>query len=87
MSAAPKYIPHYTVNDYLGWDGDWELWSGIPIAMSPSPFGRHQAVASRVAYELRKAIIESDCQAEVLPEIDWIVSDDTVVRPDVVVWQ
>ncbi|QDV47180.1 hypothetical protein Enr13x_70890 [Stieleria neptunia] len=57
MSAAPKYIPQYTVSDYLGWDGDWELWSGIPIAMSPSPFGRHQAVASRVAYELRKAIV------------------------------
>ncbi|WP_182870449.1 Uma2 family endonuclease [Rhodopirellula sp. JC639] len=85
MSAAQRYIPNYTVEDYLGWEGDWELWSGIPVSMSPSPFGRHQAIAARVVYELHRAILESGCHAEVLHEIDWIVSDETVVRPDVLV--
>ena len=30
------------------------------------------------------AIEANNCDAEVLLEIDWIISDDTVVRPDVV---
>lgn len=85
MSAALKYIPHYTIAEYRDWEGDWELWSGIPISMSPSPFGKHQAVASRLAFELRRAMLEANCQGEVLHEIDWIVSDDTVVRPDVLI--
>ena len=85
MSSAPRYIPHYTAKDYQQWHGDWELWQGIPVAMTPSPFGRHQRCSLRLARVLLAAIEESGCRAEVLQEIDWIVSDDTVVRPDVVV--
>jgi hypothetical protein len=25
MSTVPRYIPHYTVEDYRRWEGDWEL--------------------------------------------------------------
>lgn len=85
MSNAPRYIPHYTVADYLQWQGDWELWQGVPIAMTPSPFGPHQHCMSKLARALSEAIEVARCDANVLPEIDWIVSDDTVVRPDVVV--
>jgi Uma2 family endonuclease len=53
--------------------------------MTPSPFGRHQKVAMRLATTLQNAIDKVDCEAVVLAEIDWIVSDDTVVRPDVLV--
>ena len=41
MSIAPKYQPHYTVDDYQHWEGDWELWNGVAVAMAPSPFGPH----------------------------------------------
>jgi len=44
MSAAPRYIPNYTVNDYMLWEGDWQLIDGVPIAMSPSPFGQHERI-------------------------------------------
>lgn len=25
MSTVPEYQPHYTVEDYQHWDGDWEI--------------------------------------------------------------
>lgn len=85
MSTVPRYLPHYTVDDYAQWEGDWELWQGIPVAMTPSPFGRHQRCSLRLARSLLTAIEAKHCEAEVLQEIDWILSDDTVVRPDVLV--
>lgn len=85
MSAVPKYIPRYTVDDYAAWEGDWELWDGIAVSMSPSPFGAHQLLLFNLAAELRTQILKQTCEAVVLGEIDWIVSRETVVRPDVVV--
>lgn len=53
--------------------------------MSPSQFGRHSAVALRLAHQLRSGVERSDREAEVLSQIDWIISDNTVIRPDVLV--
>ena len=85
MSAVPKYIPRYTVDDYAIWEGDWELWDGIAVSMSPSPFGSHQLVLFNLARELGTQLLKQECHAVVMGEIDWIVSRETVVRPDVVV--
>ena len=85
MSNAPRYVPHYTVDDYRCWEGDWELWQGIPVAMTPSPFGRHQELAVKLASALLGAVEAAECDATVLSEIDWIICNDTVVRPDVLV--
>lgn len=85
MTAAQQFRPHYTVNDYQGWEGDWELWNGIAVSMSPSPFGNHQMVLVNLVAELRTALRAIDCNATVLCEIDWIISRDTVVRPDALV--
>jgi Uma2 family endonuclease len=82
MSTAPKYIPHYTVEDYQLWEGDWELWDGVAIAMTPSPFGKHGSLLMRIGTALSIALHESNCDANAIAEVDWIVSDDTVVRPD-----
>ncbi len=80
---APKYIPHYTVADYEQWEGSWELWNGTAVAMTPSPFGRHQKVLARLAQRLLNAIDAAGCErCEVVVELDWIIDDDTVVRPD-----
>ena len=85
MSTARRYLPHYRVKDYQDWDGDWELWQGIAVSMAPSPFGRHQELAGQILFEMKLAINDTNYDAVVLGEIDWIVADDTVVRPDVVV--
>lgn len=83
MSSAPKYVPCYTVSDYELWPGDWELWQGTAVAMTPSPFGRHQFVLVNLVSELRSALVGSDWR--VLAEIDWRISETTVVRPDALV--
>ncbi|WP_302117794.1 hypothetical protein [Allorhodopirellula heiligendammensis] len=48
--AAGKLLPRYTIADYQHLKGDWELWDGFAIVMSPSPFGGHQTIATRLAY-------------------------------------
>ncbi|MEZ6125951.1 MAG: Uma2 family endonuclease [Planctomycetaceae bacterium] len=83
MSTAKKYQPHDTVEDYQHWDGDWELWNGVAVAMTPSPFGRHASANVRIASALDIAVEASGCRATVLAEIDWIISRDTILRPDV----
>ncbi len=83
------YHEHYTVQDYQQWEGDWELINGMPYAMSPAPTLSHQIVAGNILTELTNKIRQtsencSDCYA--LMEVDWEVSHDTVVRPDVMIF-
>lgn len=42
MGLADKIIPTYTYNDWVHWEGKWELVEGSPIAMSPTPAPLHQ---------------------------------------------
>ena len=83
-----RYIPHYTYSDYKIWEGDWELIQGIPYSMSPSPGKRHQSLGGRLFNIISNALSElktkcKDC--EVFYELDWIISDDTIVRPDAMI--
>ena len=74
----------YTYDDYKKWDGDWELIYGHPYAMAPSPVGKHQFIMMRLGYFLQKNLDELDCnECFVLGETDYIISDDTVLKPDV----
>ncbi len=84
MSVVRIEDIHYTYDDYKSWEGDWELYDGIAVAMSPAPMRKHQSLASVIIRELGNQI--DNCpECEVLGEIDYKVSDDTVLRPDVVV--
>lgn len=86
MSSITRYTPRYTVADYVQWQGDWELWDGVAIAMSPAPNVRHQRVAGKLHLGLSQTLQKNDrCHCEVLYEVDWRVKQDTVVRPDLVV--
>lgn len=78
------YQEHYTYKDYQIWEGDWELIYGQPLAMAPSPIISHQAIAGQILVELANSIDEKCENCLVLGEEDWKISDDTVVRPDVV---
>ncbi len=82
MSALRELI-HYSYADYKSWDGDWELIKGYPCAMSPAPIIKHQTIGSRIITLLSNQI--EDCErCIVTSEIDYKISDDTVLRPDVV---
>ncbi len=81
--AIEKVMEHYSYTDYVQWEGKWELINGAPLAMTPSPTISHQAIAANILFELRKTI-EGCEKCLVLFEEDWKISDDTVVKPDVV---
>ncbi len=85
MSTAPRYLPNYTVSDYQHWKGDWELIDGIPFSMSPSPFGLHERIITRLSFTIRCEIIANDCDCEIYTNLDWIISENSVIRPDLMV--
>ncbi|MDD5329912.1 MAG: Uma2 family endonuclease [Sulfuricella sp.] len=83
MSHAVE-IERYTVEDYRRWEGDWELIDGVPQAMAPSPLITHQRIAGEIHGQLYASL--RDCpRCQPLFEIDVEFSDNTVVRPDVLV--
>lgn len=83
-TSAVRYSPCYTVDDYELWEGDWELWNGIAVCMSPAPSPLHQYIASSLAFEIRDQLRQSEqCKCIVIPEADWRINTSTVVRPDV----
>jgi hypothetical protein len=43
-----RLLPHYTYDDWLNWEGQWELIEGIPYAMSPMPVPNHQRIAANL---------------------------------------
>ena len=81
----PAYVlEKYTYEDYKLWEGEWELIDGIPQAMAPSPVGKHQFIMGKIIYNLNKKLDELECnKCFVLGEIDYIISDETVLKPDV----
>ena len=81
MSIEP---PRYIYEDYKLWQGDWELIDGYPFAMVPSPYGKHQKIMSRIL-SIFNAELE-DCDCDVYPELDWIIDESNVVRPDLAIY-
>ena len=77
-------FPYYTHADYKEWEGSWELIDGIAYSMAPAPYPKHQKIVFRVSKELDKNLesCTQKCEVYIAP-IDWRVSDDTIVQPDV----
>lgn len=84
MSGAVKILPHYTYEDYLQWEGRWELIDGIPYAMSPSPIPKHQIIAGNVLSEFRFAL-KSCKHCKVMQPVDYKVKEDTIYQPDMLI--
>lgn len=85
MPGAYKILPHYTYADFLNWEGKWELIDGIPYAMSPAPKPRHQAVAGNLHAEFRAALKSCTCNCPAYQPIDYKVSEDTILNPDLLI--
>ncbi|GIX42355.1 MAG: hypothetical protein KatS3mg129_2088 [Leptospiraceae bacterium] len=76
-------LPHYTYKDYVQWEGDWELIDGVAFSMAPSPFGKHQKILKNIIFILELQIKQNHLNYYVYPELDWIVNEDTIIRPDI----
>ncbi len=85
MSATIKILPYYTYEDYERWEGQWELIDGIPYAMSPLPVPKHQRVAGNLLTEFRNALKKCNNQCRVYQPVDYLVKDDTILQPDMLV--
>lgn len=82
-----EWLPQYTYSDYEAWEGDWELIEGIPYSLLPSPKRKHQATSRNFVRLAMDALKDKSahCNCEVFYELDWIVNDTTVVRPDAMI--
>lgn len=80
-------LPHYTYKDYALWEGDWELIRGLPYSTSPAPNWRHQKFGTAFVCRAGAAFDKNEnvCGCEMMYECDWIVNNDTVVKPDVMI--
>ncbi len=85
MTSLRQAAPHYTIEDYQQWPGDWELWQGVAVAMSPSPHGPHERAVSAISFQIQESLREERSSARVYTGLDWIIGADTVVRPDIMV--
>lgn len=84
----------YSYGDYRQWLDEecWELWDGIPRAMSPAPGQAHQTLVVEIIYQFRSQMEGLKCRGFVAP-LDVLLpegeeADDcvrTVVQPDVLV--
>jgi Uma2 family endonuclease len=74
----------YTYQDYLLWKGDWELVNGYPYAMAPSPIRSHQWFSGKFIQKAGNELdkINLHCQCQAYRELDWVIDEDSVVRPD-----
>ncbi len=84
MSNVLRILPHYTYDDYVVWEGQWELIHGIPHAMSPLPVPKHQRIGGYLLAEFRLQM--KKCKhCHVYQPIDYHISDDTIIQPDMLV--
>lgn len=77
-------LPHYTYDDYVQWEGRWELLKGIPYAMVPAPTLKHQDISLNIAVQLKHLLAACE-KCHVYEAVDWQIDDDTVPQPDVLV--
>jgi len=83
MPLQLKVLPNYTYNDYLNWEGCWEIINGIPYAKSPAPRLKHQGAANKIGAILSKHLEDANCNhCNVYQPIDLKIAENTIVQPD-----
>ncbi len=85
MSIAGKYRPQFTYDDYVTWEGRWELIEGMPYAMSPASALRHQIMNGNLYSIFKASLKRSGKECSVYLPVDWRISHDTVVQPDLLI--
>ena len=73
----------YTYTDYSQWEGEWELIDGVAFAMSPSASTKHQRVQATLIANMWLFLKGKPCQ--VYSDLDVVLSDENVVRPDILI--
>ena len=69
MSVAA--LLNYTYDDYIHWEGEWELIEGVAVSMAPAPMKIHQRLAAEIFKALHQGQEDECSECEILYEIDW----------------
>ena len=86
MALPQRFLPNYSYEDYILWEGEWEVIDGIPYAMTPMPAPRHQSIASNLSTELTLALRKNTCKdCKVYQPIDLKINENTIVHPDLLI--
>lgn len=80
-----KYIPRHTFEDFLTWQGRWELYDGLAVNMSPMANPKHQRISTDIILKIGAELAKSKCDCKVYQPIDIKVNDFTVYNPDVLI--
>lgn len=79
-----RILPHYTYDDWVRWEGLWELIDGLPWAISSSSDIKHQVISSKLVTEFAISLKACNKCNGYLP-IAYRVTDDTILQPDMLV--
>ena len=87
MSTAEKLIREekYKYSDYENWQDseNWEIISGKAYMMAPSPTIKHQNISGNIYNEFKNYVKGKSCK--VFYEIDVVLSEEDIVKPDIMV--
>ncbi len=70
----------FTYDDYIEWDGRWELINGAPIPIKPVQAKEYRDLLLKALVEVEEAIKPCD-SCLVVGSADWKIDTDTIVRP------
>ena len=80
------YAGHHTVAEWERWQDQWELIDGAPYFLNSTSNACHQRINTVIPILIQNNLSESNCcKCKVYIPIDWQISDDTVVQPDVLI--
>jgi Uma2 family endonuclease len=82
--SAIQLLPRYNYDDYVQWEGKWEVIRGIPYAMAPAPIPKHQYLATNIASEFRHSLKKCK-KCKVYQPLDYKVDNETILQPDVLI--
>lgn len=87
MTAAEKLKieEKYSYEDYKTWNDseNWEIIGGKAYNMAPSPTRKHQKIGSKIHGKLFSFLDGKSC--EVFYELDVVLSEEDIVKPDIIV--
>lgn len=76
-----EYLPNYTFDDYIHFEGRWEIIHGIAYSMAPAPMKQHQFVSNNIAAQLHERLKGCEHCMALLP-VDYKIDENTIVQPD-----
>lgn len=84
MRSSVRILPYYTYDDWVRWEGLWELIDGLPFAISSCSDINHQRISSKLVAGFVMPLKACNKYTGYLP-IGYRVTNDTILQPDMLV--